>query len=162
MRAGYGIGDHRLFMLDFLTSPLIGHQPPKIVRAAARRLNTAIPCAKRNYINRMEELITKHKIVEIVGQAYDTSTLKETLKIKLDKIDDEQKDYMLHAEKKCCRIKSGRIPFSPDSSKWIRRAQVYRSILRFHAGKIRNRSTLKQAAKRCGVCNPLSMHLSEV
>ena len=68
---------------------LIGHQPPKIVRAAARRLNTAIPHAECNYINRMEELITKHKIVERVGQAYKTSTSKETLKIKLDEIDDE-------------------------------------------------------------------------
>ena len=33
MPAGYGIGDHRLFVLDFLTSSLIGHEPPKIVRA---------------------------------------------------------------------------------------------------------------------------------
>ena len=69
---------------------------------------------------------------------------------------------MLHAEKKCRHIKSGRIPFSPDSSKWIRRAQVYRSILRFHAEKIRNQSTLKRVAMRCGICNLLSMHLSEV
>ena len=43
MPAGYGIGDHCLFVLDFLTSSLIGHEPPKIVRAAARRLNTNIP-----------------------------------------------------------------------------------------------------------------------
>ena len=41
--AGYGIGDHRLFVLDFLTLSLIGHDPPKIVRATARRLNTNIP-----------------------------------------------------------------------------------------------------------------------
>ena len=43
MPAGYGIGDHRLFVLDFLTSFLIGQDPPKIVRAAARRLNTNTP-----------------------------------------------------------------------------------------------------------------------
>ena len=69
---------------------------------------------------------------------------------------------MLHAEKKCRRIKSGRIPFSLDSSKWIRRAQVYRSILRFHEERNRNKSTLKRAARRCGICNPLSIPLSEV
>ena len=84
------------------------------------------------------------------------------MKIKLDKIDEEQKDYMLHAEKKCRCIKSGRIPFSLDSSKWIRRAQVYRSILRFHAERIRNKSTLKRAARRCRIRNPLSIPLSEV
>ena len=100
--------------------------------------------------------------MERVGQVHKNSTSKATLKIKLDKIDEEQKDYMLHAEKKCCRIKSGSIPFSPDSSKWIRRAQVYRSILRFHAKRIRNRSTLKKSARRCRILNPLSISLSEL
>ena len=70
MPAGYGIGDHRLFVLEFLTSSLIGNDPPKIVRVAARRLNTNIPSAELYYINRLEELITKHKIVERVGQAH--------------------------------------------------------------------------------------------
>ena len=62
MPAGYGIGDHRLFVLEFLMSSLIGHDPPKIVRAAARRLNTNIPSAELYYINWLEELIMKHKI----------------------------------------------------------------------------------------------------
>jgi len=42
MPAGYGVGDHRLFIIDFLTSSLIGNAPPRIVRAQARRLNTNI------------------------------------------------------------------------------------------------------------------------
>ena len=54
MPAGYGIGDHRLFVLDFLTSSLMGNEPPKIVRAAARRLNTNIPSSELYYINRLE------------------------------------------------------------------------------------------------------------
>ena len=148
------------FVLYFLTSSLIGHDPPKIVRATERRLNTNIPSGELYYINRLEELIRKHKIVERVGQAHENSTSKASLKIKLDKIDEEQKDYMLHTEKKCRRIKSGRIPLSPDSSKWIRRAQVYRSILRFHANRIRNRSNLNRVARRCRIRNPLSVALS--
>ena len=76
MPAGYRIGDHRLFVLDFLTSSLIGHDTPKIVRAVARRLNTNIPSGELYYINRLEELITKHKIVERVGQAHKNSTSK--------------------------------------------------------------------------------------
>ena len=51
MPAGYGIGDHRLFVLDFLTSSLIGHDLPKIVRAPARRLNNNIPSTELCYIN---------------------------------------------------------------------------------------------------------------
>ena len=52
--AGFGIGDPGLFLLDFITSSLIGHDPPKIVRAAERRLNTNIPSGKIYYINRLE------------------------------------------------------------------------------------------------------------
>ena len=88
MPAGYGIGDHRLFVLDFLTSSLIGKYPPKIVRATERRLNTNIPSSELYYINRLEQLITKHKIVERFGQAHKNSTSKASLKIKLDKIDE--------------------------------------------------------------------------
>ena len=141
---------------------MIGQDPPKIVRAAARRLKTNIPSGKLYYINKLEELITKHKIVGRFGQVHDNSTSKASLKIKLDKIDEEQKYYMLHAEKKCRRIKSGCIPFSPDSSKYIHRDKFYRSIFRFHAERIRNKSTLKRTARRCGICNPLSIPLSEV
>ena len=94
----------------------------------------------------MESLVIKHRIVERLNRANRTSKSKESLKINLDSIDNEQKEYMLHAEKNCRKIQSGRIPFSPESSKWIRRSQVYRSILRFHAGKIRNRNNLKRAA----------------
>ena len=65
---------------------MIGHDPPNIVRAASRRINTNIPSGKLYYINRLEELITKHKIVERVGQAHENSTSKASLKIKLDKI----------------------------------------------------------------------------
>ena len=46
------------------------------LKRAARRLNTNIPRAELYYINRLEELIMKHKIVERVGQAHENSTSK--------------------------------------------------------------------------------------
>ena len=116
MPAGYGVGDHRLFVVDILTSSLVGHDPPKIVRAAARRLNTTIPKIETNYLNKMESLVVKHYTVERLNRANSTSNSKESLKIQLDAIDNKQKEYMLHAEKKCKKIQSGRIPFSPESS----------------------------------------------
>merc|ERR1712086_1047263 len=139
--AGYGIGDHRAFILDFLTSSLVGQTPTKIVRAAARRLNTAIPRAASNYVGRLEELIVDHKLIERVGKAHESSKSKEKLKEKLDVIDAEQEQYMKGAEKKCRRIKSGKILFSPESSKRMRRAQAYRSALRFHAKKYKTWAT---------------------
>jgi hypothetical protein len=43
--AGYGIGDHRLFIIDFASSKIIGNTAPKVVQAASRCLNTKIPRA---------------------------------------------------------------------------------------------------------------------
>ena len=51
MPSGYGVGDHRLFVLDFLTYSLIGQTPLQIIHSVARRLNTKIPSTKDNCTN---------------------------------------------------------------------------------------------------------------
>ena len=63
MPVGYGVGDHRMFVIDFLTSSLIGCNPPKIVRAAAMRLNTAIPGVEDKYVTMLEDLMEHHRLV---------------------------------------------------------------------------------------------------
>ena len=70
-----------------------------------------------------------HKLIERVGKTHESSNIKEKLKEKLDVIDAEQEQYTKGAEKKCRQIKSGRMLFSPSSSKRIMRAQVYRSLV---------------------------------
>ena len=42
MPVGYGFGDYRLFIIEFLRSCLVDASPPSIVRSAARRLNSRI------------------------------------------------------------------------------------------------------------------------
>ena len=49
MPASYGVGDHRFFVLDFLTSSLIGKTPPQIIRSSTRRLNKKILSTEANY-----------------------------------------------------------------------------------------------------------------
>ncbi len=49
MLTRYGEGDHRLFVVDFLTSSLVGHTHPKVICSQARRLNTAIPGTELRY-----------------------------------------------------------------------------------------------------------------
>ena len=162
MPAGYGVGNHWLFVVDFLTSSVIGHSPPSIIRSAARRLNTKIPGTGKAYSDRLDTLLEGHSLSNKLISAHNCSAVKEIVKEQVDKIDDESKQYMRCAEKKCRRIKSGKIPFSPESSLWIRRCQVYRPILRFHAGKIRNRANLKRSARQCGIRRPLSLSLQEL
>ncbi len=69
---------------------------------------------------------------------------------------------MKHAEKKCCRLKSGRIPFSPEASLWLRQCQVYRSLLRWHNGKLRNYGNLHHTARRCQINAPFQLTVKDI
>ncbi len=134
MPAGYGIGDHRLFVIDFASSNIIGNTPPKVARLASRRLNTKIPHVAVEYARILEGKIIQHQLIEMVGNAHSECRSKRAITRRLNKLDKELGQYMRRAEKKCQKIKSGHIPFLPESSLWICRMQVYRSLLKYHAG----------------------------
>ncbi len=80
----------------------------------------------------------------------------------INNIDREGQDYMRYAEKLCRKIKCCRIPYSPEAAIWIRQAQVYYSIIRWHEGKIQNKGNLKKAARRCNIQNLLGMSMAKV
>jgi predicted DNA-binding protein len=78
-------------------SSLIRRSPPEIMKVVARSLNTMIPGAESNYIERLEDLIVKHSLIERVRKPHESVTSKETSKLKLDIIYDKQKKYMKRA-----------------------------------------------------------------
>ncbi len=163
MPAGYGIGDHRMFIVNLVQSSMIGETPCQIQRLVSHRLNTKVPGGgTAKYIATLESSLARHRLIKHLGRAYEKSKLKKALCRRLNKINRESKELMKNAEKTCQRIKSGRIPFSPEAALWIRRALVYRSLLRYHLGLIRNRGNLKQWARRCGIPNCLSILVVEV
>ena len=161
MPTGFGVGDHRMFIVDLQESSVVGATPFKVQRYSARRLNTKVSSgAVKKYVETLEKSIEKHRLIERLDKFQRGSASKRRLiQQELNKIDRQSKDLMLNAEKKCRRIKSGRIPFSPEAALWIRRSQVYRSLVRYHDGLIRNRGNLKRTARRCGIerCFELTM-----
>ena len=108
--------------------------------------------ATKKYVKRLENNIKKHQIIEKLEELRGKGNQKRSKTQKeLNKINRQTKELMLNSEKKCRRIKSGRIPFSPEAALWIRRTQVYRSLIRYHDGLIRNWGNLKRTARRCGI-----------
>ncbi len=93
-------------------------------------------CHERIYISRLEDSLDRHCLIERLGQLHTTHKSKQAFCKGLNKLDKQSKDIMLNAEKKCRRIKSGQILFSPEAVLWIRCTQVYRSLLRYHGGFI--------------------------
>jgi hypothetical protein len=101
MPAGYGIGDHQLFVIDFCMQDIIGSQPLRAVRATSHCLNTRIPRVAAEYVRILEEKVIEHRLIERVGKAYTSSRSRRKLTRHFSKIDRELGDYMQHAEKKC-------------------------------------------------------------
>ena len=162
MPAGFGVGDHHLFVIDFLGSLLLGHAPNKIVQPQARRLNCNLTKSVEKYTTCLEQKILKHRLIECTGRVYTSGVSGAEAKQQLDVIDMESKNYMKNAEKKCRAIKSGRIPFSPESAKWIRQCQIYRSLLRFLQGGGKNRGNLQRAAYRANIAHPFALSEEDV
>jgi hypothetical protein len=73
MPAGYGIGNHRLFVIEFSMMDIIGKSPPRIVRPMSRCLNTKIPRVAVKYMRILEGKILKHRLIERTGAAHISS-----------------------------------------------------------------------------------------
>jgi len=114
MQAGYGIGDHRLFLVDIVASSMIGTDPPRIKRPSACRLNTRLPHVAERYAALYHENVMRHKLIERLADAYITEN-DEQAKQMIEKVDYDAGQHMAHAKKKCRQIKTGRICFSPES-----------------------------------------------
>jgi len=87
---------------------------------------------------------------------------KDDMAQTLNKLDQEGEAYMKHAEKKCCRLKFGRIPFSPEATLWICQCQVYRFLLQWHNGKLRNYGNLRHTARRCQINAPFQLTIDAI
>ncbi len=162
MPFGYGVGNHRAFVLDILLQSLVGVNPVQIVRLASRRLNSRLPGCNKAYVRSLKENIIQHCLIEQLHKAHTGECLAAEQARKVMAIDKEGKAYMRHAEKICRKIKLCRIPLSPEASIWIRRVQVYYLLLRYHKGQVKNQGNLKRAARRCNIPNPLSLSVTEI
>ena len=73
-------------------------------------------------------------------------TYKDDKRNRINRVDKEGGQFMTHAERNCRKLKSGRICFSPESVIWIKREQIYRSLVEYKHGRTKNSGNLKMAA----------------
>ena len=162
MPAGFEVGDHRLFVIDFSTTTLISSAKTTIVQPALQRLNTKIHGCADRYNNSLRRNILRHRLLERMVSAATSGDPGTVIAQTLNKLDQEGEAYMKHAEKKCHWLKSGWISFSPEASLWICQCQVYHSLLRWHNGKIRNYGNLRRTARQCQINAPFQLTVKDI
>jgi hypothetical protein len=128
MPFGDGIGDHRMFIINVTMESLVGKNPTKVVRPASRRLNSKMPRCGKAYVKSLEQNIVQNRLLERLNEVHRSSLSYKKRTDMLNAIDKEGRGYMIHAKKMCRKIKCCRIPYSPEASIWIRRAQVSSSL----------------------------------
>ena len=102
MLAGFGVGDHRLFVVDFQEESLVGTAPFRIKRFTSCRLNTEVSSgATQKYLKRLEENLLRHCLIERLGQLHTTCKSQRSFRRSLNKLDRQSREIMLNAEKKC-------------------------------------------------------------
>ena len=108
MPAGFGVGDHHLFVLDMQASSLIGEEPLKVQRFTSRRLNNkASSGATRNYVTRLEASLSRHRLIEHMGELHKTCRSKKKFQRGMNRLDRESMALMANAKKKERKINSG-------------------------------------------------------
>ena len=162
MPCGFGVGDHRLFIVDFRSDTVVGATPVKIVRPSARRLNTRLPFVAEKYSKRLKQNIVRHRLLQKLETIGEEGPSDEEAATRLNAVDRESKKLMVNAEKKCRKIRSGTIPFTPEVAAMIRRLRVFQSLLRFRLGNKVNLGNLVRTARRHNVANPLSLTTEEI
>jgi hypothetical protein len=154
MPAGYGIGDHRLFIVDLHTSLLVRPGPPSEQRAVLQWLNTRLPHDVKKYIHNLKQNLTWHQLIKKLRDAHTGGTSREDVQSKIIKVDGDGMQYMKHLTKKCRRLKSRRNCFSPELVIRIKREQIYNLLAEYHLGRNKNRWNLKSVARRKGFKKP--------
>jgi hypothetical protein len=72
--------------------------------------------AVRNYLSQLEKNLSHHRLIKRIGELHTKHKSRRKFQQGLNKLDKQSKDLMINAEKKCRKIKSGRIPFLPEAA----------------------------------------------
>ena len=74
----------------------------------------------------------------------------------------ERANNMTHAECISQKLKSGRIFFSPESVIWIKRKNVYCSLVEYKLSQDKNQGNLKRAAHIQKIKNPFQISMAQL
>jgi len=108
-------GDHRMLWIDLTFNTAFGHDLPLIASAAARRLKLQCPVTKRRFqrtykkeVERLQLPLRMLKLEQVM-----TSPPSQEQTEEYEEIDRLNVESIFLADKKCRKLRTGTIPFSP-------------------------------------------------
>ena len=145
------------------------------MRPQMRRLQSWHPGIKRRYQILMVSQLHRHRVKQKllrIRSNIRVDTEAEYRESNIDKDRDNFEDFngldkiitnaMMHAEFKCRKIRTGKVPFSPAVSRAGRMLSLWGLLLWYHSGHKTKMWTIRLRAMGCGVLHPFLFLPSEV
>jgi hypothetical protein len=116
-----GVGDHRVFVLDFASEIILGNVFPWVIQFSRRLLNCASDKIRNNYITVLNQLSNRHlmfkKMLHINRASNHLSPA--IVQLCMNKVDMKLEQFMKLVEMDSHKYKCSNIEWSPYSSVWI-------------------------------------------
>jgi hypothetical protein len=160
----YGVGDHRVFVLELSAASLFGGEYPTIATPMARQLNCKITRIRDQYCFHLSKLAQRHQMEKKLQKLTAASLVLSTRQLQPyhNRWDNEWGDFMTSAETKCCKFRSCALEFSPTVGQWLKRRTILKWLLKWHDGRVPDTRNLARAARRVGIDAPLLLSRSDV
>ena len=113
----FGAGDHRVILVDFNLDQIL-ERGVKICTPSMRRLICENKKSVENYNQLAWSLLQSNKVPQRL-EALETSLASTDVElwcVKLNMLDEQITDILLHAEKKCRKLRTGEVDYSPEVS----------------------------------------------
>ena len=156
-----GIGDHRPILVDFSSDDILQEQSVKIKVPEMRRLQCDNPVVLQRYNERLEELFRQHKVLDKVRELnpwHTTMSNREWIE-NTERLDLAKQDLMRAAEKRCRKLCTGGIPFSPEVEVAKRRVSVWKKVIFRKEGGRTQKKYIRRLARSCGIQSPFQCTL---
>jgi hypothetical protein len=156
----YGVGDHRVMVLEIAALNAFEGSYPTISTPTARILSCRTKRHRDKYCKRLRQLVEEHRMDKRLQEI--SSLTGDQYILAHNQWDNELGDYMRSAELHCSHYKDGSIEFSPTVGQWLRKRSILKWILRWKEGKVPDVRNLLRAAKRMHIDKPLELSAQEI
>jgi len=126
-------------------------------------------CEQPKVVNKYNELLNRQLHQQHTFEKFEEfEKLRQSNKMNeqstmntLNKIDNSITNSILYAEKRCRKLKAGKVPYSPELSRVGKEINVWNNVLRKKRGCNISSTYIKRIAKKSDISHPMSLTIED-
>ena len=143
--------DHRAVWLDLCSENALGKDAPAFILPKARKLQLDRPQIVNQYLFHRLYMMSKNKLLDRTNDLYNKVIAGENninIIVELEKLDNIRTKDMLEAERRCRKLRTGQVAFTPELQTSLFAIRYLKLVISSHNGGKINSRTLYKAYNR--------------